>query len=145
MSKAAFFGTLAAAALLVAAPAKAELKICNQTLNFYNLALGSVVAEGEVETEGWWTLPANSCVSLIREDLSNRYYYLYATGIYGDAAVTGPTKLCINKKAFKIERIDPVRPSCWPRGFIEAGFWEIDTGPDVPPSWIVFIEAEEGE
>ena len=133
------------ASLVLAADARAELKVCNQTLNLYNVAIGTVVAEGEVETEGWWTLAANSCVTPVKSALANRYYYLYASTIHGDDAVTGKTELCINKQQFLIRKIDPERPACWQRGLIQVKFQEIDTKVG-SESWTVFIEAGgEGE
>ena len=127
----------------ISGEARAELKVCNQTLNLYNVAIGTVVAEGEVETEGWWTLAANSCVSPVRTPLANRYYYLYASDIHGDDAVTGKTELCVNKQQFLIRKIDPERPACWQRGLIQVKFQEIDTKQG-SEDWTVFIEVGGG-
>ena len=133
--------------LLAPAGAEAQFKVCNQTLNLYNVAIGIVVAEGAVETEGWWTLAANSCVTPIKEPLGNRYYYLYASNIYGDDAVTGKTDLCVKyKQPFRNLKTDPLRPGCWLKGLIQVKFKEIDTKGYPVTSWTVFIEAQgEGE
>src|SRR4051812_16727498 len=61
--------------------AAAELKVCNQTLNLYNVAIGTVGEGGSFTTEGWWTLSANDCVSPIKDKLTSRYVYVFATSI----------------------------------------------------------------
>ena len=61
--------------LLVAGfPARAEFTVCNQTLDVVNLSVGQNVEE-VIQTEGWWTIGANRCVDVIREELNSRYVY----------------------------------------------------------------------
>jgi len=126
--------------------ARAEFKVCNQTLNLYNIALGiekpgSSPGTGKDRpfyTEGWWTLPANACVQLVKEDLTSRYVYLYAVNIYGDDSLSGSRKLCVGSKKFVIEHPPGELWNCWVRGYQEVGFKEIDTG-GTARSWTVFI------
>lgn len=119
--------------------AKAELKICNQTLNLYNLAIArpSLIIKGDWQTEGWWTVTANSCITPISESLTEVFIYLYATDIYGNPAISGASSLtdwCVKSVKFLIDG----QENCWKRGYMKARFSEIDTkGND---SWTVFIQ-----
>ena len=121
------------------APALAEFRVCNQTLNLYNVAVGYLVEEAQVAetegwwTEGWWTLAANSCTSPIKEPLASKFFYLYGTDIYGEPAIVGTTEMCVAAKQFIIRGLE----DCWVRGFEQVWFLEVDTGN--APSWTVFI------
>jgi uncharacterized membrane protein len=115
-------------------PADAEFKVCNQTLSLYNIAIGTEKEEDVFETEGWWTLSANDCVSPITDDLASRYVYVFATNIYGDDALSGETTMCIDRrKHFTITGTD----NCWLRGYEAAHFKEVDTHSS--SSWTIFI------
>jgi uncharacterized membrane protein len=119
---------------LPAAPAMAEFKVCNQTVNLFNLAVGYFVPEtGGYETEGWWTVAANSCATLIKQPLSSRYVFVYGTDIHGEPAVSGTEPMCVDTRRFKIAGVD----ECWVRGFEQAQFLEVDTGN--AETWTFFI------
>ena len=125
--------------LTLAESAKAELKICNQSIALYNVAIGTI-DNGKFFTEGWWTLPASSCIIPIKEDLGTlklKYAYIYATTVAGESAFEGTLPMCISKKRFKIEKVPHEPWNCWVRGFEEAKFREVDTGN--AGSWTVFI------
>lgn len=109
-------------ACLWAGPARAEFTVCNQTLDVVNLAVGQEVDQA-FQTDGWWTIGANQCVDVIREELSNRYIYLYATDVFGNVMLDGSTEMCVDKRRFTIRGID----RCWQRGHILARFVEVDT------------------
>lgn len=111
-----------AALFLAAAPARAEFTVCNQTLDVVNVALGEEV-EGEFQTDGWWTVGANRCVNVIRDELTDRYVYIYATDVFGNAILTGETEMCVDRRRFTIRGIK----DCWQRGHIAARFREVDT------------------
>lgn len=138
------FGT--AATVYNAGAARSEFKVCNQTLNLYNVAIGvekpalaiGTNKSGMFYTEGWWTIPANACVQLMKEKLTSRYIYLYAVNIYGDDSLSGNKKLCVGSKRFLIPHPSGELPNCWVKRYQEAGFKEIDTGRDAD-SWTVFI------
>lgn len=115
------FATLAAS-LVSVTPARAEFTVCNQTLDVVNLAVGQEVDKA-FQTEGWWTVGANQCVNVIREELSNRYIYIYATDVFGHAVLNGSTDMCVEKRRFAIRGID----DCWRNGHIAARFFEVDT------------------
>jgi uncharacterized membrane protein len=129
-------GLIAVVMLLagMAAPAQAEFRVCNQTLSLFNLAIGYPIQDELFETEGWWTLAANSCTSLIKEPLKASYYYLYGTDIYGEPAIVGSTEMCV---AAKQQFIIPDQKDCWVRGYEQARFLEVDTRN--ASSWTVFI------
>jgi uncharacterized membrane protein len=116
-----------------APPAYAEFRVCNQTLNLYNIALGRPADNDLFETEGWWTLAANSCTSLIKEPLESSFFYIYGTDIYGEPAIVGSTDMCVGAKQFII--LD--RKDCWVRGYRQVPFLEVNT--KNASSWTVFI------
>lgn len=117
------------------APAHADFKVCNQTLNLLNLAVGYEVGPDLYKTEGWWTLAANSCVALIKRPLESRYVYVYGTDIYGDEAVVGTTPMCINPKQVFVA--DDAENDCWLRGYEGVQFLEVDTRN--ASNWTMFI------
>ena len=142
------------ALLASVAPALADLRICNQTLNLYNVAMGSysgphcdqndpqLHSACQFETQGWWNLPANGCISLIKKSLELRYYYVFALDVYGNDALTGERPLCVNvTKGFDIrtpyDDTQANTPECWQRGYQEVKFKEIDVGG--ASDWTVFI------
>ncbi|MBZ9973972.1 DUF1036 domain-containing protein [Mesorhizobium sp. BR-1-1-10] len=129
------FSVLSGAALLLAVStdsAHAEFTVCNQTLDVVNLAVGQKIDDSD-QTDGWWTIGANQCVNVIREELTNRYVYLYATDVFGHAILSGSTEMCVDRHRFSIRGID----ECWQRGHIAARFVEVDTLEQV--RWTYFL------
>ncbi|TPM27576.1 DUF1036 domain-containing protein [Mesorhizobium sp. B2-3-5] len=112
--------------------AHAEFTVCNQTLDVVNLAVGQKVDNAD-QTDGWWTIGANQCVNVIREELTNRYIYLYATDVFGHAILDGSTEMCVDRRRFSIRGIE----ECWQRGHIAARFVEVDTLEQV--RWTYFL------
>jgi uncharacterized membrane protein len=108
--------------VLASSPARAEFTVCNQTLDVVNLAVGQEV-DSAFQTEGWWTIGANQCVNVLRDQLVNRFIYLYATDVFGQSILPGSTDMCIEKRKFSI-RGDK---DCWQLGHIAAPFYEVDT------------------
>lgn len=102
--------------------AHAEFTVCNQTLDVVNLAVGQEI-DSAFQTDGWWTIGANQCVNVIREELVNRYIYIYATDVFGQPILNGTTEMCVEKRRFTIRGIE----ECWQRGHIAAAFYEVDT------------------
>lgn len=109
-------------AMLLPSQARAEFTVCNQTLDVVNLAVGEEV-DRAFQTDGWWTVGANQCVNVIREELRNRYIYVYATDVFGNPILSGSTDMCVEKRRFTIRGIE----ECWQRGHIAAAFYEVDT------------------
>jgi uncharacterized membrane protein len=128
--------TLALFACLWASSARAEFTVCNQTLDVVNLAVGQEVDQA-FQTEGWWTIGANQCVDVIREELSNRFIYVYATDVFGNGMLDGSTDMCIEKRRFSIRGID----RCWQRGHILARFVEVDTLEQL--RWTFFLTGQD--
>src|SRR5581483_2385312 len=62
---------------LGAAPARADLKLCNTTSSRVGVAIGYKDAEGWA-TEGWWNITSHTCETLLKGVLIGRYYYIHA-------------------------------------------------------------------
>ena len=131
-----------------AGPVLADLKVCNQTLNFYNVAIGyGKESDPNFHTEGWWSLPANSCAVPVKKPLDIRFYYVYAMDIRGDDAITGETKACVllgrlTNILTPLADIKDKTPNCWVRGLQTVNFREIDTGG--AKDWTVFVNGGGG-
>lgn len=113
---------MALAIFFAPSEAQAEFTVCNQTLDVVNLAVGQEI-DSAFQTDGWWTIGANQCVNVIRDELINRYIYIYATDVFGNAILSGSTDMCVERKRFTVRGID----ECWQRGHIAARFYEVDT------------------
>jgi uncharacterized membrane protein len=122
-------------------PAKADLKLCNNTDSKVGIAIGYKDKEGWA-SEGWWTAepkanaPKN-CLTLLKGNLISRYYYVYATD-YGDKGGSwgGKSNLCTRDKIFTIRGFD----KCEERGYIKKGFREVDTGD--ASDWTISLSGE---
>ena len=123
--------------LCLAGAARAEFTVCNQTLDVVNLAVGQEVREQSDaiwQTEGWWTVGANQCVNVIRDELVNRYIYIYATDVFGQPLLNGSTSMCVGTRHFVIRGGDK---DCWVRGHQAAPFFEVDT--QKTERWTLFL------
>lgn len=106
--------------------ARAEFTVCNQTLDVVNLAVGQEARDvGETfwQTEGWWTVGANQCVKVIRDELVNRFIYIYAIDVFGQPLLRGTTDMCVGTRRFAIRGSG----ECWVRGYRQVPFYEVDT------------------
>ena len=112
--------------------AVAGFRVCNETLDVLNVAIGQPAGTG-FATEGWWVVTANSCSSIIKNDLTSRYIYLFVTNIYNQSVVSGALPMCVGRNRFKITGTD----ACYVRGYDRAEFKEIDTFDSA--DWTVFI------
>ncbi|MYZ50429.1 DUF1036 domain-containing protein [Rhizobiales bacterium L72] len=129
---------LAAAVLLLHPPgAAAQFTVCNQTLDVVNLSVGQEV-EGEFQTEGWWTIGANRCADVIRDELWNRFIYIYAEDVFGQPVLRGTTEMCVGPRRFTITGIE----ACWQRGYRSVKFFEVDT--QAVERWTVFLKNRPG-
>ena len=122
--------------LTLGKPAMAQLMVCNQSLDVLNVALG-FEETGEFQTEGWWSIGANRCSSVVRQSLTGRYYYLYAEDVFGQPVLSGAVPACVDAKRFKISGTS----GCWVRGLREAPFAEVDT--QSQSRWTVFLKSSE--
>ena len=134
----AFFGLVGLLASLGAAgEARAEFTVCNQTLDVVNLAIGQEVDDA-FQTEGWWTIGANQCAEVIREELANRFIYVFANDVFGQPVLNGTTEMCVGQKGFVIRGIE----SCWQRGHRAVKFYEVDT--QAVERWTLFLTSPAG-
>ncbi|MFG1180997.1 DUF1036 domain-containing protein [Xanthobacter versatilis] len=112
----------APAAALLPDAAAAEFRLCNRTQSRIGIALG--YKDGDIwTTEGWWNVSANSCETLLRGELSARFYYLYAVDYDQGGEWAGKAYMCTREKEFTIKAAD----DCLARGFDRTGFFEVDT------------------
>ncbi|MGQ3675241.1 DUF1036 domain-containing protein [Xanthobacter sp. TB0139] len=116
--------------LVTASAAHAELRLCNRTPSRIGIAIGYKDGESWA-TEGWWNVAAESCETLIRGDLSSRYYYLYAVDYDQGGEWSGRSYMCTRDKEFTIRGAR----DCLARGFERTGFMEVDT--QEQKSWTV--------
>ena len=66
---------LLAPALLAAAPASADFRLCNMSENRVSVAIAYTDGANWV-SEGWWNLKAGACDNLVRGPLAAEFYYV---------------------------------------------------------------------
>jgi uncharacterized membrane protein len=117
--------------LAFAGAGHADLRVCNKTASRVGIALGYITEQNWV-TEGWWSVDAASCATILPGPLSSRYYYMYAVD-YDQGGEWGGNSayLCTQERAFTIEGVN----DCVARGFQRTGFYEVDTGSQ--ESWTI--------
>jgi uncharacterized membrane protein len=116
------FGAIGASLMLFATPAKADLRICNETTNLVSVALGYRAERGWM-SEGWWQAPPGDCRVLYQGDLERRFYYIFAADDVGGGAWDGTVFMCTRDETFTIFGVE----DCLARGYERTGFFEIDT------------------
>ena len=128
-------GATLIAMALFATPAKADLKLCNNTESRVGVALGYKDAKGWA-SEGWWNIGPNSCETLLKGALIARYYYVYAVDYDKGGSWGGKAVLCIRDKEFTIRG----NMKCKERDYQKAGFREVDTGEEI--DWTISLSGE---
>jgi uncharacterized membrane protein len=113
---------LIAALQLAVPPARADLTLCNTTSSRIGVAIGYQAPNGWT-TEGWWTIPAQTCETLYKGPLSSRYYYIHAIDYDRGGEWAGQSYMCTTDKAFTIRGVQ----DCQKRGYKRTGFFEVDT------------------
>lgn len=108
---------------LMAAPAYADLKMCNKTESRVGVALGYKDKDGWA-TEGWWTIAPQKCMPLLKGPLISRYYYIFAIDYDKGGSWGGKSVMCTRDKVFTIRGIE----DCEGRGYTKTNFFEVDTG-----------------
>ncbi len=114
--------TLLLPAAFMAQRAQADLRVCNQTRNPLNIALG-YRAERGWQSEGWWLAGPDDCAIVFQGDLNARFYYLFAADDVGGGAWGGGVYLCTRDETFTIFGVE----DCLARGYERTGFFEVDT------------------
>lgn len=117
---------------LAAAPAVADLKLCNNTESRVGVALGYKDLQGWA-SEGWWNIGPNSCETLLKGPLIARYYYVFAVDYDKGGSWGGKAIMCTRDKLFTIRG----NKNCLERGYQKTGFFEVDTGEE--PDWTVSL------
>jgi uncharacterized membrane protein len=117
-------------ALLGAAPARADLRMCNMTGSRIGIALGYRDSGGWVP-EGWWNLSAKGCETLLKGALAARYYYVFAVDYDRGGEWSGRSLMCTRDREFTIRGVE----DCLARGYDRNGFFEVDTGEQ--KSWTI--------
>ncbi len=107
---------------LASSPARADLKLCNNTTSSVSVAIGYKDKEGWA-SEGWWTAKPTACINLLKGSLIARYYYVYAVDREKGGSWGGKAMICIKDKIFTIRGLD----KCTERGYQQQGFFEVDT------------------
>jgi uncharacterized membrane protein len=110
--------------------AEADLRLCNGTESRVGVSLGYRDASGWV-TEGWWNLAARGCETLLRGDLSARFYYIFAIDYDRGGDWSGRSLMCTRDREYTIRGVE----DCLARGYDRSGFFEIDTGEQ--KSWTI--------
>lgn len=128
---------LAASAIAQAAPAVADLKLCNTTSSRIGVAIGYKDEQGWV-SEGWWNVASQTCEVLLKGTLVARYYYIHALDYDRGGEWGGKAFMCTGDKAFTIRGVQ----DCQTRNFKRSGFFEVDTNEE--KDWTVRL-ADPGE
>jgi len=105
-----------------ATPAKADLRVCNETTNSVSVALG-YRAERGWQSEGWWVANPDQCATVYQGDLDARFYYLFVADDIGGGAWDGSVFMCTRDETFTIFGVE----DCLARGYERTGFFEVDT------------------
>jgi uncharacterized membrane protein len=127
-----------AGSIALSVPARADLKLCNTTPSRIGVALGYNDASGGWTTEGWWTIPAQTCETLYKGPLTSRYWYVHAVDYDSDGEWGGQSFMCTHDKAFTIKGVQ----DCAKRGYNRTGFFEVDT--QEAKDWTIRLTDPEG-
>ena len=122
---------------------KRGLLLCNKTNDLVWAAVGRVKGDG-FKTEGWLSIEPQKCRKGINEELTARYYFVYAEAVdpSGNPVIhagrrqvwNGNFELCTKPTRFMIES----RNNCANQGLDKTGFMKIDTG--AKTSWVLNFE-----
>jgi len=125
-----YAGAALGLALLFPSPAKADLRLCNQTASKVGISIGYRDPQGWV-TEGWWDLAPKACETLLKGALAARFYYVFAVDYTRGGEWNGRSLMCTRDSEFTIRGIE----DCLARGYDRNGFFEVDTGEQ--KSWTI--------
>lgn len=101
-------------------PAHAKLKVCNKTGELRDVAIGYKTSEGWI-SEGWWGILDGDCTTVIKDDLTSRYYY-YRAKHKGSDFDGDSYNFCTEAKAFTIIG----DKNCKTRGFKVEEFRQLE-------------------
>jgi uncharacterized membrane protein len=69
--------------ILAAETAEAGFRVCNRSSQRIDVAFGYPHSQFGWTAEGWWTIQPGNCRTVMKGNLTNRFYYLFATGSKG--------------------------------------------------------------
>ena len=118
--------------------AAADFRLCNNTGSRVGVAIGYKDAE-DWTTEGWWNLPSHLCETMLKGNLTARYYYIYAVDYDHGGEWLGQAYLCTRDHSFTIRGAS----DCLARGYDRTGFFEVDTGGEQRAWTVQLIESSE--
>ncbi len=127
-------------AVLATTPARADLRVCNQTGNQVSIALG-YRAERGWQSEGWWVAPPGQCAVVFQGDLNqvnSSFFYIFAADDIGGGAWEGQVFMCTRDESFTIFG----EGDCLARGYERTGFFEVDT--QERSDWMLQLTAPAG-
>lgn len=106
-----------------AAPAWADVKMCNSTESRVGVAVGYQDKDGWT-TEGWWNIASQTCETLLKGNVPSRFIYVHAVDYDRGGEWVGKNYMCTHEKSFAIRGVQ----DCGDRGYKRTGFFEVDTG-----------------
>lgn len=115
-------GLVLSALSFSAAPALADLRVCNQSTNQVSISLGYRAEKGW-QSEGWWVAAPSKCAVVYQGDLHSRFFYLYVADDIGGGTWDGSVYMCTRDESFTIFGVE----DCLARGYERTGFFEVDT------------------
>lgn len=122
------FLVLLLAALFAAAPASANLKLCNRT-SYILYAATAVVTADKAETQGWTRITPGSCEEALSKPLTPARYYVYAQSSRSHAGPSrawgGSYKFCVRHGQFTLNT--PSLGGCAAEDSFAVGFNEVPT------------------
>ena len=97
--------------------------MCNATSSRVGVAIGYQDQKGWA-TEGWWTVAAHSCETLLKGGVPSRFIYVHAVDYDRGGEWAGSNIMCTADKSFMTREVK----DCQRRGHRRTGFFEVDTG-----------------
>jgi uncharacterized membrane protein len=113
-----------ACAALAAAPALADLSLCNKTNSRVGVVIGYYDQQHGWTTEGWWTFQPLTCQPLLKRTIPSQFVYVHAVDYDRGGEWAGNKVMCTQDKAFTIRG---AHEGCARRGLQSTQFFEVDT------------------
>lgn len=116
--------SLAAALVVITGTGEAfaSLQACNETKGPIAVAIANSDGENWI-SQGWWTIRAGACATVLGGPLQARFYYLRAVDLELGGGWGGDRYFCTTQRSFAITG----REKCEERGYERTGFFEVDT------------------
>ncbi len=114
---------------------ESALEFCNDTQSHIGIAFGYEEGHAWV-SEGWWNVDPGACETVLNGTLEDRFYYFHAVDYDNGGFWGGYKNFCILDKLFTIRDLE----NCGQRGYVTAGFFEVDTGDQ--DHWTVNLSGE---